>query len=97
MKRRPEFRLVDHNKLAHRQGDVGVAETCDHCIVMDEADYYCDEPAQDAEFARLLAAAPALADVAEAFVAHYPMGTNPFLDETFRLALRTTNQLKVKP
>lgn len=50
-------------------------------------------PKQDRAHAVLLASAPALADVVDAFVAHYPMGTNPFLDEAFRLALKTTNRI----
>ena len=34
--------------------------------------------------ARLIAAAPALLAVSKAFVAHYPMGINPMLDQAFR-------------
>lgn len=36
--------------------------------------------------ARLIAAAPDLLEACKAFVAHYPMGTNPFLDDAFRAA-----------
>ena len=99
MKRRPEFRMTTHRTVL--PGDSVVAETLNYCIVMDESGHHWDDPVkgpvQDEEFSRLLTAAPALADVVDAFVAHYPMGTNPFLDEAFRLALQTTNQLKVKP
>lgn len=36
--------------------------------------------------AHLIASAPDMREALEAFVAHYPMGTNPFLDDAFRSA-----------
>lgn len=42
-------------------------------------------------------AAPALVEALKQFVAHYPMGVNPFLDEAYRTARQALQAAGVNP
>jgi hypothetical protein len=56
-----------------------IATCWHHCVASVEKQAHAN--------ARLMAAAPDMLSVVKAFVAQYPVGLNPFLDEAYREAL----------